>query len=140
MTVQSQADVRHRTTEHVNLFVIFISNKINFPTQFFGTGQVSAKTYIGADKSNCLALLDGKRAHISRMARGWHASTYILPEPNGCSITPNSSTNVHTFAGGELHENTQSDKMCLCPANEGAWRLETTHSDVPAVEQTMGNM
>ena len=52
----------------VNLSVIFISNKINFPTQFFGTGHVSVKTYIGADKSNCLALLDGKRADISMMA------------------------------------------------------------------------
>ena len=31
-------------------------------------------------------------------------------------------------------------KCVLCPANEGAWRLETPHSDVPAVEQTMGNV
>ena len=68
VTLQSREDVRLRTTEHVNLSVIFISNKINFPRQFLGTVHVSAKTYIGADKSNCLALLDRKRAHISRMA------------------------------------------------------------------------
>ena len=68
MTLQSQAEVRHRTVEHVNLSVIFISNKINFPTHFFGAGHVSVKTNIGADKSNSLAPLDSKRAHISRIA------------------------------------------------------------------------
>ena len=62
----------------VNLSVIFISNKINFPTQYFGTSHVSAKTCIGADKSNCLAPLDGQRAHLSRMAAevGMHQLTF----------------------------------------------------------------
>ena len=68
VTLQSREDVRHRTTEHVNLSVIFISNKIHFPTHFFGAGHVSVKTYIGADKPNCLAPLHGQRAHLSRMA------------------------------------------------------------------------
>ena len=80
MTLQSQAEIRHRTAEHVNLSVIFISNKIHFPTHFFGTGHVSVKTYIGADKANSLAPLDGKRAHISRMVTdvGMHRLTFSL--------------------------------------------------------------
>ena len=75
---QSRAEIRHRTAEHVNLTVIFISNKINFPTHCFGTGHLSVKTYIGADKSNSLAPLDGQRAHLSRMATevGMHQLTF----------------------------------------------------------------
>ena len=78
MTVQSQAEVRHRTVDYFNLPVIFISNKIHFPTHFFGAGHVSVKTYIGADKPNCLAPLDGQRAHLSRMAAevGMHQLTF----------------------------------------------------------------
>ena len=74
----SRAEIRHRTAEHVNLSLIFISNKINFPTRCFGTGHVSVKTYIGADKPNCLAPLDGKRVHMSRMATevGMHQLTF----------------------------------------------------------------
>jgi hypothetical protein len=80
MTLQSQAEVRHRTVERVNLPVIFISNKINFPTHFFGAGHVSVKTYIGAAKPNCLAPLDGQRPHISRMATevDMHQLTFSL--------------------------------------------------------------
>ena len=80
MTLQSQAEIRHRTAEHVNLSVIFISNKIHFPTHCFGTGHVSVKTYIGTDKSNSRAPLDGKRDRISRMAAdvGMHQLTFSV--------------------------------------------------------------
>ena len=78
MTLQSQAEVRHRTVEHFNLSVIFISNKINFPTHFFGTGLVSVKTNIGADKPNWLAPLGGKKPHMSGIVTdvGMHQLTF----------------------------------------------------------------
>jgi hypothetical protein len=81
VTLQSWAEVqRHRTAEHINLSVIFASNKIHFSTHSFSTGHVSVRTYIGAEKPNRLAPLDGKRAHISRMATdvGMHQLTCIL--------------------------------------------------------------
>ena len=107
ITVQSQAEVRHGTVEYVNLPVIFISNKIHFPTHFFGAGHVSVKTYIGADKANSLAPLDGKRAHISRMATdvGMHQLTFSLNRmgAQNCPVL---------MCTRSLLENTQFGKMC----------------------------
>ena len=73
---------------------------------------MSVKTYIGAEMPNCLAPLDGKRAHMIRMATevGMHQLTFSQNRM-GALKRQNSRTNVHTFVASELHVNAQSDKM-----------------------------